>query len=110
MNTPTRLAAAALAALLLASPTANAAIIRRSALIQACTSKSPALLNNCAGYIAGVADTVDSNRDRVCIPAGLKVQLLRVGVNNYLQSHTTTDGPAAPSVVTALQSLYKCIG
>ena len=95
----------------LTSPSAaHAQIVRRSMLIAACTAHDQQELNNCAGYIAGVADMVDSVAQGVCIPKGLNVRLLRQGVSNYLQSHTTSDGPAAPAVVAALRGLYRCIG
>jgi hypothetical protein len=89
---------------------ADAALVKRSMLIQACTAHDQARLNDCAGYIAGIADTVDSVHQHVCVPEGLSVRLLRQGVTNYLQSHTTSDGPAAPSVLDALRNLYKCVG
>jgi hypothetical protein len=89
---------------------AEAALIKRSMLIQACTAKDPSRLNDCAGYITGIADMADGAQQRVCIPQGLSVRLLRTGVTTYLQSHTTSDGPAAPAVLDALRSLYKCNG
>jgi hypothetical protein len=89
---------------------AEAALVRRSMLIQACTARDPARLNDCAGYIAGIADANDSVQQGVCIPVGLKLALLRQGVTNWLQSHTTSDGAAAPSVLSALRALYRCPG
>ena len=89
---------------------AEAALVRRSMLIQACTAHDQQRLNDCAGYIAGIADMADSGPQGVCIPPGLKVGLLRQGVTNWLQSHTTSDGPAAPSVLAALRTLYRCPG
>ena len=89
---------------------ARAQIVHRSMLIEACTARDQQRLNNCAGYIAGIADMIDSEKQGVCIPKGLNVRLLRQGVSNYLQSHTTNDGPAAPAVVAALRGLYRCIG
>jgi hypothetical protein len=89
---------------------ADAALVSRSMLIQACTAHDEQRLNNCAGYITGIADTVDSVKDRVCIPQGLKIGLLRKGVSNYLQSHNTSDGPAMPSVLDAMRHLYPCNG
>jgi hypothetical protein len=89
---------------------AEAALVKRSMLIQACTAHDQARLNDCAGYIAGLADANDSVQQGVCIPPGLNVRLLRQGVTNWLQSHTTSDGPAATSVLTALRALYRCPG
>jgi hypothetical protein len=40
----------------------------------------------------------------------LSVELLRKGVTTWLQSHTTSDGPAAPAVLAALRGLYRCPG
>jgi hypothetical protein len=106
---PILFAGAALLALAAAQPT-QAALVRRSMLIQACTAHDPPRLNDCAGYIAGIADANDSVAQGVCVPPGLNVRLLRQGVTNWLQSHTTSDGPAAPAVLAALRGLYRCPG
>lgn len=87
---------------------AAAAMVSKSMLIEACTSTKPARKNNCVGYIAGVADTVDSVRDRVCIPEGTKFEFLRVRVTSLLQRPPNADGAAAPAVVAALRHLYPC--
>jgi hypothetical protein len=101
------IAGAAILAVAAAQPT-QAALVRRSMLIQACTAHDQPRLNDCAGYIAGIADSNDSVEQGVCVPPGLKLGLLRQGVTNWLQSHTTSDGPAAPSVLAALRGLYRC--
>jgi hypothetical protein len=85
-------------------------LVTRSMLIRACTSHDQKELNDCAGYVTGVADANDSVAQGVCVPPGLKLGLLRQGVTNWLQSHTTSDGPAAPAVLAALRGLYRCPG
>ncbi len=85
-------------------------LVTRSMLIRACTSHDQPRLNDCAGYVAGIADANDSVARGVCVPPGLSVELLRKGVTTWLQSHTTSDGPAAPAVLAALRGLYRCPG
>jgi hypothetical protein len=98
----------ALAIIALAAAPAQAALVTRSMLIRACTSHDQRQLNDCAGYLAGIADMTDTAQQGVCIPKGLNVRLLRQGITTWLQSHTTSDGPAAPSVLDALRHLYSC--
>ncbi len=103
-------ATAACAALLLlaAAGPARAAMVTRAMLIRACTAHEPQHLNDCAGYIAGVADMTDSVARGVCIPEGIEFATLRQRVTKWLQAHTTSNGPAAPAVVAALRGLYPC--
>ena len=98
---------AVIVVLLAASP-ADAAMVTRAMLIHACTSRDQPHLNDCAGYIAGVADISDSVARGVCIPEGTRFAGLRRRVTHWLQAHTTRDGPAAPAVVAALRGLYPC--
>jgi hypothetical protein len=102
------LAILAILAGLAAAQTASAALVTRAMLIRACTAQAQVQLNDCAGYVAGIADMVDSVRDGVCIPEGIKFGILRKNVVVWLQGHTTSNGPAAPTVVSALRGLYPC--
>lgn len=106
----TTLLATSLALIAATSPYAHAALVTRSMLIHACTAHDQRQLNDCAGYVAGVADMADSVQQGVCIPQGTKFDLLRKGVTTWLQSHTTSDGPAVPAVMGALHALYHCPG
>ncbi len=106
--------AAALALLLLGSVGAAHAeqIIKRSLLLKACAGKSPAEINDCAGYIAGVADLAadppPGAKPEVCFTGPVTLKVLRESVTLYLQGHPGPDGPAAPPVYEALITLYKC--
>ncbi len=95
-------------ALACAATPADAALVTRGMLIHACTSREQTHLNDCAGYIAGIADMNDSVARGVCIPEGTKFALLRRRVTRWLQAHTTSNGPAAPAVLAALRGLYPC--
>ncbi len=87
-------------------------IIKRSTLLRACTGKSPAELNDCSGYIAGVADLAadppPGAKAEVCFTGPVTLKILRESVTLYLQGHPAPDGPAVPSVYEALKTLYKC--
>jgi hypothetical protein len=87
-------------------------LIRRNLLLHSCSSKNTADLNACDGYIAGVADIATTGAvdgtPVVCIAKGVKLPPIRQSVVSYLQSHPASDGPAAPAVLDALRTLYKC--
>jgi hypothetical protein len=87
-------------------------LIKRSTLIRACTGKTPAEINDCSGYIAGVADLAadppPGAKAEVCFTGPVTLKILRESVTLYLQGHPAPDGPAVPSVYEALKTLYKC--
>ncbi len=87
-------------------------IIKRSLLMRACTGKNPAEINDCSGYIAGVADLAANPpppaKAEVCFTGPVTLKVLRESVTLFLQGHPGPDGPAAPPVYEALKTLYKC--
>jgi len=87
-------------------------IIKRSLLMRACAGKSPAEINDCSGYIPGVADLAADPpppaKPEVCFTGPVTLKVLRESVTLFLQGHPGPDGPAAPPVYEALKTLYKC--
>jgi len=87
-------------------------IIKRNFLVKSCTAKSPADINACAGYIAGIADLAANPpppaKPEVRFTGPVALKILRESVTLYLQGHPGPDGPAAPPVYEALKTLYKC--
>ena len=77
--------------------------------------RDPAKLNDCSGYILGIADAAatlpgSGGKPDVCILPKVTGRAMREEVVTYLQGHPGPDGPAAPAVLDALRSLYKCGG
>ena len=72
-------------------------------------------VNDCEGYILGVADAAmtipgSNGHPEVCIVAKVTGRAMREQVVAYLQGHPGPDGPAAPAVLDSLRALYKCGG
>ena len=103
--------ALAVPALLAWPGTGRAELITRNALLKACAAKTGPAVNDCQGYVAGIADLAQSPpggvKPEVCI-AKVPLHLIREAVTTYIQSHPGSDGPAAPAVFDALRALYKC--
>ncbi len=88
----------------------HADLIKRGFLLQSCRAKEVA---GCDAYIAGVADLAsmpsEAGKPLVCIANGVKTRPVRESVVSFLESHPgPADGPAAPPVLEALRTLYKC--
>ncbi len=87
-------------------------LIRRNFLVQSCGAKDVGKVSACDGYIAGIADLASlgsgGGKADVCIAKGVKLRPVRESVISYLESHPGADGPAAPPVLEALRTLYKC--
>ncbi len=103
--------AVAVPALLAGHGTGHAELITRALLLKSCAAKTGPAVNDCAGYIAGIADLAQNPpgtmKPEVCI-AKVPLHLIREAVTTYIQSHPGTEGPAAPAVYEALKALYKC--
>jgi hypothetical protein len=103
----------AAAGLLVWTGTGRAEFIKRDMLMQACTGRDAVKQQDCEGYILGVADTAAilpgaGGKPDVCIEAKVTGKTMRQEVTTFLQGHPATQGGAAPAVLEALKSLYKC--
>jgi len=93
--------------------TGRAEFIKRDMLMQACTGRDAVKLQDCEGYILGVADAAAvlpgaGGKPDVCVQAKVTGKTMRAEVVTYLQGHPASQGSGAASVLEALRALYKC--
>lgn len=87
---------------------ARADMIKLDMLLKACAGKTAVTRGDCTGYIAGVADSMESQH-AICIPAGAELKNVRELVVAYLQSHKPEgDTKALAAVGDALKAGYGC--
>jgi hypothetical protein len=104
----------ALPAMLAWSGHGHAEFIKRGMLVSSCTGRDPARINDCSGYILGIADAAiimpgSGGKPDVCIQGKVTGKAMREGVVAYLSGHpAAADSAAAPAVLDALRALYKC--
>ncbi len=83
-------------------------------LARACNGRSPADLNSCDGYIAGVNDTVRDSpelRGKLCPPDHVKLSLLREGLARFAQLRPDdAKGPGFALVAAFIKATYPCPG
>ena len=83
-------------------------------LWSSCGSNNPSESGFCRGYVAGIADALDSEKQgamgfRVCIRNGVTVPQVSDLVKLWLQNHPQSrDFEAAGIVAAALQEAFPC--
>lgn len=87
---------------------ASADLIKLDMLLKACAGKSAVTRADCTGYVAGIADALESQHT-ICMPAGAELKSVREMVVGYLQSHKPEgDTKAAAAVGDALRVGFAC--
>lgn len=93
------------AALLSNMASADSSMITAKYLLESCSSNNVTNNNICAGYIAGLIDTLvvlqaqDIIERVICVPGNMEMTTLVKGVSKYLDQHPEELGLNASSVI-----------
>jgi hypothetical protein len=94
-------------------------------LVELCTSRNPAVVEQCTSYISGVSDTIsfyqfvrpmDGSKgprlpDYICVPGPTTGPQLREAVVKWVRDHANAGRePAAQVTIRALNDTYLCPG